>query len=267
LRKKAGLTLDAVAKQFDWSVSKASRMELGRVPVSPRDVRDLLELYGVTDDERRDALVETARGGRERDWWHRYDDLVGRQFAIYLGFEGDAVTMRSYESLLIPGLLQTAEYARAVFRAAWPMDRDEEIERRVAVRMERQALLARRTPPEVVVVVDEAALHRAVGSVDVMHTQLVNLVQASYRRHITVLVVPFRTGAYAAMYGGFTVLGFGDGDPEVAFVDGFTRQLHLEDPGEVGRYAAAFDRLCDQAANPTDSRELIAAAAKTLRQP
>jgi transcriptional regulator with XRE-family HTH domain len=268
LRKKASLTLDEVAKRFDWSVSKASRMELGRVPISPRDVRDLLELYGLTDEQRADDLVEAARGGRQRDWWHEYDDLIGRQFSIYLGFEKDATSMRNYEALLIPGLLQTPEYAREVFRTAWPTERPDDIERRVAARMERQAILTRSGrlgPPEVCVILDEAALHRVVGGVDVMRVQLVKLVQASYRRNITVQVVPFGAGAYAGMHGGFVVLGFGHDDPEVAFVDGFTRDQHLEDPAETRRYAYAFDRLSQRAASPEESRELIAKVSQGMR--
>jgi transcriptional regulator with XRE-family HTH domain len=265
LRKKANLTLDEVARRFDWSVSKASRMELGRVPISPRDVRDLLDLYGLADDERRDAMVEAARGGRERDWWHEYDDLIGRQFAIYLGFEKDATSVRNYESLLIPGLLQTPEYAREIFRAAWPAERPDDHERRVAARMQRQTLLTRPAPPEVCVILDEAALHRGVGGPDVMHVQLVKLVQASYRRNITVQVVPFGAGAYPAMQGGFVVLGFGIDDPEVAFVDGYTREQHIEDAAEARRYAYAFDRLSEQALSPEDSRELIARVSQRTR--
>src|SRR6266536_5348547 len=109
LRTRAGLTLEEVASRFDWSVSKASRQELGRIPITRRDLGDLLTLYGVEDPAQREALLAIARSGRQRDWWHRFDDVLPRQFSVYLGFEGDATTILTYEALLVPGLLQTAD--------------------------------------------------------------------------------------------------------------------------------------------------------------
>jgi transcriptional regulator with XRE-family HTH domain len=267
LRAAAGLTLDDVADRFHWSVSKASRMELGRVPINPRDLNDLLTLYGMADDDRRLALHELTKNRKERDWWHRFDDLLPRQFSIYLGFEGDATSILTYESLLVPGLLQTADYARALFEVAQPARRGEDIDRHVEARLQRQTLLDRGEagPPTLWVIVDEASLRRVVGSAKVMHSQLLQLLAASERPSVTLQVVPFRAGAYMSMEGGFIILGFGDLGPDVACVDGLTRSLYLEDESEVARYRLAFEHLRAIAASPADSRDLIAAIAKEMK--
>jgi transcriptional regulator with XRE-family HTH domain len=265
LRTRAGLTLEQVAQRFDWSVSKASRMELGRVPVTRRDVVDLLDLYGVTDEEQRDGLVAIARSGRERDWWHRYDDVLPRPFSIYLSFETDAASISTYQSLLVPGLLQTAEYARALVRAARPHDADEDVERRVEARLQRQEILRRENPPQLWAILDEAAVRREVGGADVMRTQLKRLLDMGKRPEITLQVLPFRAGAYISMDSGFILLGFDDPrDPDVASVDLLTRSLYFEDHGEVGRYRVAFEHLRATAASPADSTKMIAAVMKEM---
>ncbi len=265
LRTRAGLTLEEVASRFDWSVSKASRQELGRIPITRRDLGDLLTLYGVEDPAQREALLAIARSGRQRDWWHRFDDVLPRQFSVYLGFEGDATTILTYEALLVPGLLQTADYARALVRAGRPQDTDEDIERRVQARMQRQDILTGEGPPELWAILDEAAVRRQVGGPEVMRTQLKRLVQASKRPNVTLQIVPFRAGAYLSEESGFILLGFADpADQDVACVDLLTRSLYMEDRSEVGRYRVAFEHLRAIAASPADSRELIAAAQEEM---
>lgn len=265
LRTRAGLTLEDVARRFEWSVSKASRMELGRVPVTGRDVGDLLTLYGVDDQEQRETLLALARNGRERDWFHRFDDVLQRQFSIFLGFEQDAETISSFEPLLIPGLLQTADYARALIRSARPQDSDDDIERQVEARLQRQEIFKRDKPPELWAILDEAAIRHEVGGVEVMRAQLSKLLDMSKRRAVTIQVVPFRAGAHASMESNFIVLGFADPDDlDVACVDLLTRSLYLEDRSEVGRYRAAFERLRASAASPADSKQIVAAVVKEM---
>ncbi|MFY1633359.1 helix-turn-helix domain-containing protein [Solwaraspora sp. WMMB335] len=266
LRTAKGLTLDEVARRFAWSVSKASRMERGLVPVSPRDVADLAELYGVADAEQVDALVTMAAASRQRDWWHKYDDLLPRQFSVYLGFEGDAASIHTYQSLLVPGLLQTEEYARAIFRAAQPGETDEQINRRVEARLLRQTIVKGRDAPQLWAILDEAAVRRGVGGRDVMRGQLAHLVSSSKQANLTIQVIPFDAGAYMSMDGGFIILRFAEAeDPDVVCVDIRTRSLYVDDPAEVRRYTLAYEQLLALAATPDESVKLIEAAMEEMR--
>jgi transcriptional regulator with XRE-family HTH domain len=265
LRTRAGMTLEQVAQRFDWSVSKASRMELGRVPITRRDISDLLDLYGVTDEEQRNSLLTIARTRQERDWWHRYDDLLPRPFSIFLSFEVDATSISTYQSMHVPGLLQTADYARALFRAGRPQDSDEEIERRVEARLRRQEIFRRDNPPPLWAILDEAAIRREIGGTEVMRAQLKRLFDAGKRPEVTLQVIPFGAGAYISMDGGFILLGFDDPrDPDLASVDLLTRSLCLDDHEEVGRYRKAFEHLRAVAASPADSAKMITAAIREM---
>jgi transcriptional regulator with XRE-family HTH domain len=267
LRKRAGLTLEDVAERFDWSVSKASRQELGRIPITRRDLNDLLDVYGVTDDEHRQTLLTLARGGRQRDWWHPFEDVLPRQFSVYLGFEADAASISAYEGLVIPGLFQTAQYARTLVRAARSGDTEESVERRVETRMQRQEILKREQPPDVWAILDEAVIRRIVGGPDVMRDQLRRLLDVSGQPGITVQVLPFHSGAHMSMEGGFILLGFAEpGNRDVACIDLLTRSLYLEDHTEVGRYAVAFQHLRANAASPAESRKIVAAVEKEMTQ-
>ncbi|MFV2099198.1 helix-turn-helix domain-containing protein [Micromonospora sp. LOL_014] len=266
LRTAKGLTLDEVARRFTWSVSKASRMERGLVPVSPRDVADLVKLYGVDDPDHADALVAMAAASRQRDWWHKFDDLLPRQFSVYLGFEGDAESIHTYQSLLIPGLLQTEAYARAIFRAAQPGETDEQINRRVEARLLRQTIVKNKDAPRLWAILDEAAIRRGVGGRDVMREQLAHLASSSKQPNITIQVIPFRAGAYMSMDGGFIILRFAEAeDPDVVCVDIRTRSLYVDDPAEVRRYTLAHEQLLALAATPDESIKLIEAALEEMR--
>jgi transcriptional regulator with XRE-family HTH domain len=267
LRTAKGLTLDEVAKRFSWSVSKASRMERGLVPVSPRDVRDLATLYGVEDPANIDALLSMAAASRQRDWWHKYDDLLPRQFSVYLGFEGDAASIHAYETLLIPGLLQTPDYARSIFQAAQPGETEEEIGRRVEARLLRQSLVKGKDAPQLWAILDEAAIRRVVGGPAVMRGQLEHLIAVGNQANVTIQVVPYKAGAYMSMDGGFIILRFAEAeDPDVVCVDTRTRSLYMDDPAEVRRYTLAYEQLLALAASPDDSQELIAAATEEMKR-
>ncbi len=265
LRTRKQLTLEDVASHFGWSTSKVSRMERGLVPVAPRDVRDLASLYGVTDADETNLLLAMSGTSRQRDWWHRYDDVMPRQFSVYLGFEGDASSIHTYEALYVPGLLQTEGYARALVDAHQTSNNDQEAARRVEARMLRQALITGSDAPRLHAIIDEAALRRVVGGRDVMRDQLNHLATAAMRPNVLVQVIPFNAGAYMPMEGGFIILRFTDAaDADVVCVDLLTRSLYLDDPGEVDRYRDAWENVLATAASPQSSVELIKAAAEGM---
>ncbi|MEU6644799.1 helix-turn-helix transcriptional regulator [Saccharomonospora sp. NPDC046836] len=259
LREAAELTIDEVSEKLECSASKISRIETGHVGVTPRDARDMLELYGVRGDEQ-DALVQLAREARKRGWWHAYNEVFTGTF---VGLEADASSLRAFQALLVPGLLQTRHYAHAVIRAMRPDASDTELDRRVEARMERQQLLRDPHPPEYWAVIDEAVLHRAVGGAGVMADQLAHLVRIAQLRHVTIQVVPFGAGAHPGMEGPFLILGFPEqADSDVVYVDSTMSGLYLEVESDVRRYALMFDHLRAAALPPEDSLRVIAEAAR-----
>ncbi|WP_181771167.1 helix-turn-helix domain-containing protein [Amycolatopsis pittospori] len=258
LREAADLTIDEVSEKLECSASKVSRIETGHVGVTPRDARDMLELYGIAGDEQ-EALVQLAREARKRGWWHAYNEVFTGTF---VGLEADASSLRAFQALLVPGLLQTERYARAVIRAMRPDAEEAEIRRRVAARMARQELLTDPSPPEYWAVIDEAVLHRTVDSAEVMAEQLYRMVTMAARANVTVQVVPFGAGAHPGMEGPFLVMGFPElADTDVVYVDSTSSGLYLEEPPDVRRYALMFDHLRAAALKPDDSVEVIAEAA------
>jgi transcriptional regulator with XRE-family HTH domain len=259
LREAADLTIDEVGEKLECSASKISRIETGHVGVTPRDVRDMLELYGVLGDDR-EALVQLSREARTRGWWHAYSEVFTGAF---VGLEADASSLRAFQALLVPGLLQTEEYARAVIRAMRPDADDAEVERRVVARLARQRLLTDVSPPEYWAVIDEAVLHRSVGGPEVMAAQLRRLLESAALPHVTIQVVPFGTGAHPGMEGPFVILGFPEqADPDVVYVDSTTSGAYLEMPADVRRYALMFDHLRAAALKPDDSVDLISTFAE-----
>lgn len=257
LREQARFTIEEVGEKLECSASKISRIETGHVRVAPRDARDMLELYGVRGDEQ-DALVQLAREARQRGWWHAYNEVFTGAF---VGLESDASSLRAFQALLVPGLLQTERYAREVIQAMRPAAPETEIGRRVAARMTRQELLRDPHPPEYWAVVDEAVLHRAVGGRDVMAEQLTRLVEVAQWPHVTIQVVPFAAGAHPGMEGPFLILGFPE-DPDIVYVDRTHSGLYLELEADVRNYSLMFDHLRAAALEPDDSVALIDEAAR-----
>jgi transcriptional regulator with XRE-family HTH domain len=258
LRELADLTIDEVGEKLECSASKVSRIETGHVGVTPRDARDMLELYGIAGDEQ-EALVQLAREARKRGWWHAYNEVFTGTF---VGLEADASSLRAFQALLVPGLLQTERYARAVIRAMRPDADEVEIKRRVAARMARQELLTDASPPEYWAVIDEAVLHRMVDGPEVMAEQLYRMLAVAKMPHVTIQVVPFGAGAHPGMEGPFLILGFPEqADPDVVYVDSTSTGLYLEMPPDVRRYALMFDHLRAAALKPDDTLEVIAEAA------
>jgi hypothetical protein len=223
----------------------------------------MLEIYGAPA-EQRDSLVQLARDSRQKGWWHAYGDTVQPHFATYLGLESAASEIRIYEVSLIPGLLQTEDYARAVITAGMVNSPQADIERRVALRMERQRL-ARSSPPKVWAVLDEAALHRHVGGPEVMRAQLEYLLELARLPNVSLQVVPFTGGAHPAMGRPFIVLVFGERiDPDVVYLEDLTSALWVENMAEVDRYNVFFNHLRATAFSFDESAALITAALKEM---
>ncbi|WP_157411546.1 helix-turn-helix domain-containing protein [Actinoplanes rectilineatus] len=266
LRIANGLTGEQVASRFDWSPSKISRIERGQSPTTPRDCRDLLTLYGLSERSQVDTLVQLASVSRSQDWWHRYDDVVHKQFAHILGLEAAASAVLTFEPVVVPGLLQTARYAEGLVLANGPSDNEEHVRRRVEARMLRQQVLTGPEAPRIHAVIDEAVLHRRVGGTDVMHEQLLHIADASGRPNTTVQVLPFGSGAYMPVQGGFIALRFADTDDgDIVSVELLARTLYIDDAREVAMYRDAWESVLSTAASPTDSLALIMAAIEEMR--
>jgi transcriptional regulator with XRE-family HTH domain len=261
-RDAARLTCEEVAEHLECSTSKISRIETGRVSVSPRDVRDLLDLYGVSGLER-DSLVQLARESRQKGWWHAYSDAIEPRFATYIGLESAASEIRIYEVTLIPGLLQTEDYARAVI-AAGAVDGDPAaVERNVAFRMARQPALTSEDPPQLWAVLDEAALRRQVGGNGVMRLQLEHLLDLGRLPNVAIQVLPFDAGAHPAMGRPFVILAFPErADPDVVYLEDLTSALYVENVDEVDRYNVFFNHLRATALSFEDSATLITSVIK-----
>lgn len=255
LREEAHVTIDIVADRLGCSPSKVSRIETGHTSATPRDVKDMLDVYGIAGPES-DELVQIAREARQKGWWHPYSTvLVG----AYVGLEAAARSIRAYEQQVIPGLLQSEDYALAMIGAARLSDTPLEIDRRVHVRMARQSLLIQDEPIELWVVLDEAVLSRPVGGDAVMRDQLVRLIEATELPNVTLQVLPFAAGAHAAMDGTFAILDFPEvADPDVVYAENATGGLFLEKVDELKKYSSIFDTIRAAALTPEESTVMIA---------
>lgn len=261
LREAAGITIEVVAERLECSSSKISRIETGHTGATPRDVRDMVAVYGVTGAAAED-LVQVAREARQKGWWHLYGTVLT---GAYVGLEAAASTIGQYEAQVVPGLLQVPEYARTMICKARPDITESEVERRVRVRMARQSLVTQDDPIQLSVVLDEAVFHRLVGGLAVMRRQLDHLMMVSGRSNVTLQVLPFAVGAHAGMDGSFAILGYDDpADPDVVFAENAAGGLFLEKEEELRRYHVIFDQLRASALPPDQSAEFIAARAKEL---
>ena len=262
LREQAGLTCEAVGRQLECSGTRVSRLETGRISVRPGDVREMLDLYGVAGREAGD-LVRLAREVRRKSWWHAYSRIVPPWFGSYLGLESEAGGLRDFQPMAVPALLQTEEYARAVLRAAPDGGAGDPAGRQVALRMQRQAILTRPSPPGLRVVIGEGALRAQAGGPAVMRAQLSRLAGLAARPAITLQVLPLRSAAHADPAPPFTILDFrAAADRPVVYLEHLTGGLFLDRQDEIARYAAAFDHLCARALGPAESAALIARLAR-----
>ncbi|MYT31050.1 helix-turn-helix transcriptional regulator [Streptomyces sp. MspMP-M5] len=261
LREDKGLTAEQVAERLLVSQSKISRLENGRRSISQRDVRDLCGVYEVEDRRIVDSLMQMAKDSRQQGWWHAFGDIP---YSVYIGLETEAASLRTYESLLVPGLLQTPGYAEAVIPGTVPELAPEDLEKRIQVRMRRQERVRdTERPLRLWVVLDESALRRVVGSHLIMREQLEHLVEVSKLPHVTVQVLPYGAGAHAGMSGTFSILEFDDAaDSSVVYIEGVTSDLYLEKTNDVHKYTIMYEHLRAQALSADASREFIAEAAK-----
>lgn len=258
LRAAAGLSLGQVAQRLRWESSKLSRMENARRSPTVGDMLELLDVYGVPAD-RREALIALTRESRRRGWWHTYRDLLPEVVENYVGLEAEASSVHTYQGAVIPGLLQTADYAQALTRGTVPAASDEEVRRRAELRIQRQDRLTDSDPLELWAVISEAALRQLVGGHTVQATQLGHLRQMATLPHIMVQVMPLAAAAHPGLTSSFSLLRFADPlDPSVVYVDTQLGGLWLEEESEVDYFAAQMDHLRAMAADPARSAAMIA---------
>ena len=261
LRTASGLTREEVVEHTGINSVTMYRIEHARVRPQTRTLRTLLDLYGV-EKEQQAELVALLRDARERGWLHPYQSELPEQYMTFIGFEGEAESASNYESLFVPGLLQTEDYARAVITGVLPFASRDEVERRVEVRMERQQVLRGDNPLQLWGIVDEAALRRQVGSLAVMRAQFRHILEVSELPNVTFQVIPFDAGAHAGMPGSFIVLQFTEeAIPDVIYIDSMAGDLFLEAESDVRRYKLVFEHLRAVSASPDTSRALLASLA------
>jgi hypothetical protein len=251
LRETAGLTYQQAADAIYASEWTIRRIEAGKGALKPLNIKSLLVAYGVTDVREIGAFLGLARDASRPGWWHSYSDVLPEWFKVAVGLEESASLIRAYEPQVVPGLLQTRAYARAITEASFPSAAGEDLDRRVALRLARQDLLRRPAPPEYWVVLEEAVLRRPIGGSEVMRGQVGHLIEAASRPNVTVQVLPFSAGWHPAMYGMFNIFRFPDeAMPDVVYSEGLTSACYLNKPEETGKYTQALDRMAAQAATP-----------------
>jgi transcriptional regulator with XRE-family HTH domain len=254
LREAKGLTRKDASKEIRASDAKMSRLELGRVGYKQRDVADLLTLYGVEDEHERETYLSLAQQANAQGWWHKYGEVLPSWFETYVGLEQAAAVIRSYQVQFVPGLFQTDDYSRAVIVLGHPGVSESEINMRAELRMQRQAVLELQDGPKVWSVVDEAALRRPVGGVDVMRAQLKRMIEFAELPNVTLQVVSFQAGGHAAAGGPFSILRFADPDiSDIAYLEQLTSAVYLDKVADVGNYLMVMDRLCAEATSPAQT--------------
>jgi hypothetical protein len=267
------MTVRGAAKALEWSEAKIWRIETGQTSMRSLDVEQMCRVYGAPTDLT-ESLMALAKETKSRGWWLSYSDVINEGFDVYIGLEEAASRLCWYEAELVPGLLQTPDYARTLIRTDNPDLDSDEIERRVQLRIARQSLLTRATePPELNVVLNEAIIRRPVGSRSVMADQLDRLVEVAELPHVSIRVMRFDTGLhYGVMSGPFVLLEFPinsngqPSEPPIIYVDSFTGALFLDKPNEVARYDGAFKDIWGAASDEALSRNFIAEVARELRE-
>jgi hypothetical protein len=257
-----------VAEEMDWSLSKLIRIEAGAVSISQNDLKALLHLYHVIDDERVEDMLTLGRAARQKMWWDSYRDIINKPFSAFVGFESEASVIKTFQLLIVPGVLQTPDYARTVIRhMTFGSVSEKEIDRHVELRMERkERVLQGENPPRLFVVVDESVLRRAVGGTDVLSKQLDFLVEAAAMPSVVLQVLPHTTGIFPGMAVSFTLMEFSDPDEEPAlFVEGPNARV-TEDPTSrtPANYQAAFNTLGQRSLGQSESIGLIKKIAKEI---
>jgi len=264
LREARGITAAVAGHAIRASHAKISRMELGRVGFRDRDVADLLTLYGITDDQERRAFLTLVRRANVPGWWHQYSDIVASWFEIYLGLEQASSVIRTYQPQLIPGLLQTEDVARGVIELGHPRPSDDDLERRVSLRMARQEILTQPAAPQLWAVIEEATLWRLNGR-SVMRDQIDHLITMAELPNVALQLIPIHSGAHVALGGPFTILRFAEPDlPDLVYLEQLSSALYLDKSQDVDHYLQIMDLLCVQAKSPTETIKFLGDSLKDL---
>ncbi|QDY81202.1 helix-turn-helix domain-containing protein [Streptomyces qinzhouensis] len=274
LRNRARLTVRAAAAKLEWSEAKMWRIETGQTPLRALDVQAMCTVYGAAPDLTA-ALMGLAKETKARGWWHAYGDVIPEGFDVFVGLEEAAASLASYESDIIPGLLQIDGYTREIIRVHYPDIEEDDLDGRVRLRIERQTLLTRVTdPPQLRVALAETVLRRPIGGREVMATQMAHLVYVSERPNVDIRIVPFSAGPHLGVVSGpfvilrFPVNGSGvDTEPPTVYADGYTGGLYLDKAKEVDQYEAAFSGIWDAALDEQASQRLISEVARSYREP
>jgi len=258
LREQSGLTLDEAAAQLeDISAAKISRIETAKVGVRPRDVEDLLTLYGVDDAQRRTNLITLTRESRQRGWWQQFSDAIPPELDLAIGLEAEAVSIRIFSPHFVGGLFQTEAYARALLEVNWNSESPAQVARRVEVRMERQKILKGRDGLEIRAVLDETVLGRSVGGDRTLRGQLRRLIELAQSPNVSIRVLPLSIGAHPGGEGPFRIIGLAPPDSTVVHLEYPDRAAYIEEESEVRTYADIFSRLEDLSMTHKQSLDLI----------
>jgi len=264
MREARHLSCADAGSAAGWSESKISRIETGRVGIRQPDLERLLDLYEVTGEPRA-ALLALRRQATHRGWWHSYSDALPAYFEDYVGLEDGAKSLFTYQNQLVHGLMQTEDYAAAVIRAAQPAADTDTVERQLAARATRQALLTAPSPLQVWAVLDEAVLRRQVGGAAVMRAQLKRILEIAALPNVTLQVISFDTGAHASMGTSFELLRFPEaGDTAIVYIEDQTSSQYLETAADIERYTLVFDHLRASALSPQQSAVFIGQAASAM---
>ncbi|MFF3445873.1 helix-turn-helix domain-containing protein [Streptomyces sp. NPDC002667] len=264
LREHAGKKIEDAAAHLECSMSKISRVETGQAPIKARDVRDLLEWYGVTDAAQTETVMQIHKDAQQQGWWAHYGEVLPSGMATYAGLESDARALRSYEPTFVHGLLQTEDYARSVIAAARPNE-PYEVDQLVSFRKERQSLLTREPEPlELWVVLEESALRRPVGGRDVMAEQLAHLAETTAMPNVTIQIMPTSKGAHAALAGMFSLLEFEPRTPTVVYVNSIAGNVYLEKERDVRTFVQTFDLVRAAAPDPQETRAVLESIAREM---
>jgi transcriptional regulator with XRE-family HTH domain len=257
LREGSGMSLEAVAKELGWSTSKVSRIELAKIVVTPADVRALLGAFDAVSAEV-ETLVSLASGDRQPGWWCRYAEVLPPWFEGYLSLESEAAQLLVYESEIVPGLLQTEQYAAEILRHSSYTQLPDEAARAAELHRVRRGRLVGPDPVRLDAVINEGAFRRVVGGRKIMRGQLTCVIEAAELPHVALRVLPFAAGAHPGVDGSFTVLEFSDpSNPRIVYLDRMTDTEYLDSLRDVAAYRHAHERLRESALPVSDSREMI----------
>lgn len=250
LRNDRGLSVEEVTKRALFSQTKLSRLETGRVGASPRDIRDLCIVYGITDSDLRDRLTTLAKEGKQRAWWQEFD----LPYATYIGLEAEASSISDYNTDIVNGLLQVEGYARAILEAGEPPVAAATVEQRLEARLKRQAVLTQEDRAAFHFILDEGALRRPIGGPAVMHAQIERIIEVANFRDVTFQLIPLSIGAHPALDSTFIILDFEKPSVnDVVYIEGAVGNIYFESPADLERYRKLFSRLKAIALSPEDS--------------